>query len=206
MLAAETVSERDRRVTLFTRELGRLTARAAGALRPGGKLSAATEPSVHSRFRLWLPAGSAAGRVTGGGGVDGHPGFRRDWTRLTSALFLCEVADRLTPLLQPHEEKFDLLVRALAALERRDPETVRAAFVAQFARLAGYGPVPGVSAGALDGWDFQGSLEAPAASQIEEQVIQFLAPLFSRPLKSLAHRRGMLRFFQNATKEYAAVP
>ncbi|HNC74295.1 MAG TPA: recombination protein O N-terminal domain-containing protein, partial [Elusimicrobiota bacterium] len=54
VLGAEPASETDKRLTLFTREKGRLFARAAGARRPGAKLAAATEPASLSRFRLWL--------------------------------------------------------------------------------------------------------------------------------------------------------
>ncbi|HMX95759.1 MAG TPA: recombination protein O N-terminal domain-containing protein, partial [Elusimicrobiota bacterium] len=65
VLGAEPASETDKRLTLFTREKGRLFARAAGARRPGAKLAAATEPASLSRFRLWLPEGGATARVTG---------------------------------------------------------------------------------------------------------------------------------------------
>jgi len=198
VLASEHRSERDRRLTLFTLELGRLWVQASGVLRPGAKLAAGTEPGVRGRFRLWLPEGSSTGRVTGGGVVEGHAGVRREWRRLTSALFFCEWTDRLTPLLQPHEEKFFLLTKALAALERWDPAPVRAAFLVQFARLAGYGPIPGVESGSLDAWTFDGppdffNGDSPA---VEAQVIQSLSPHLSRPLKSLEQGRRMDHFLR----------
>jgi recombinational DNA repair protein (RecF pathway) len=194
VLASEALSEKDKRLTLFTRERGRLYARASGALRPGAKLAAATEPGVLAHLRLWLPEGAAGGRVTGGGLVDGHPKLRAEWIRLTSALFFCEWTDRLTPLLHPSPEKFDLLARALAALERHETAVVRGAFLAQFARLAGYGPIPGVRAEVLDVWDFAEPLLAPEAPEVERQVIQFLAPLLNRPLKTLVQGRALQRF------------
>jgi DNA repair protein RecO len=195
VLAAEALSEKDKRLTLFTRERGRLYARATGALRPGAKMAASTEPGVWAHFRLWLPEGAAGGRLTGGSVVDGHPGFRGSWSRLTSALFFCEWMDRLTPLLHPSPEKFDLLVRALSALERQDVGVVRAAFLVQFARLAGYGPIPGLDAESLDKWDFDCSLTEAKAPGVERQVIQFFAPFLARPLKTLAHGRALELFF-----------
>lgn len=195
VLAAEALSEKDKRLTLFTRERGRLFARATGALRPGAKLAASTEPGVWARFRLWLPDGAAGGRLTGGAVVDGHPAFRGSWPRLTSALFFCEWMDRLTPLLHPMPEKFDLLVRALSALEQHDVAVVRGAFLTQFARLAGYGPIPGLNAENFDDWDFGRSLTGPNAPGVERQVIQFFAPLLTRPLKTLAHGRALELFF-----------
>ncbi len=204
VLAAEPLSETDKRLSLFTRERGRLFARASGARRPGARLAAATEPAVHARFRLWLPAGGVSARLTGGGLVAGFPGLRSSWTRLTSALFLCEWTDRLTPLAQAHPEKFDLLVGALAALEREDSAKVRLAFLIQFVRLAGYGNGAGATsvadpgpaaAASLGAWNFAGSppdaLTSAQAARGEEHVVQFMAPLFPRPLKSLAHQRAL---------------
>ncbi len=196
VLGAEALSEKDKRLTLFTRDRGRLYARAAGALRPGAKMAAATEPGVRARFRLWLPEGAAGGRLTGGAVVDGHPGLRGHWDRLTAALFLCEWVDRLTPLLHPAPEKFDLLARALSALERHDAAAVRAAFLTQFAHLAGYGPIPGVSSGDLDRWDFDVPAKGANAPQVERQVIQFFSPFLSGPLRTLAHGRALNRFME----------
>jgi hypothetical protein len=203
VLAAEALSERDKRLTLFTRERGRLYARATGALRPGAKLAAATEPGVWGRFRLWLPEGAAGGRLTGGAVVDGHPGLRGDWFRLTSALFFCEWMDRLTPLLHAAPEKFDLLTRALAALERHDTGVVRAAFLTQFAHLAGYGPVPGVLLSELDNWNFDIPLKDTNVSPVERQVIQFFSPLLTRPLRTLAHGRALDFFYKKNKREFA---
>jgi DNA repair protein RecO len=198
VLSSEALSERDKRLTLFTREWGRLYARATGALRPGARLAAATEPGVWARFRLWLPEGAAGGRVTGGSVVDGHPGLRGSWTRLTSSAFFCEWMDRLTPLLYPAPEKFDLLTRSLAALERQETAVVRAAFLTQFARLAGYGPAVTSATADLDGWDFVSPLRVPEAPAVERQVIQSLAPLMSRPLRTLAHGRALHSFLRKS--------
>ncbi len=198
VLSAQAVSEQDKRLVLFTRERGRLFARAAGALRPGAKLAAATEPAVRGRFRLWLADGSSGGRLTGGAVCDGHPDLRKDWARMTAALFLCEWMDRWTPLLHPAPEKFDLLARALSALQRHDVAVVRAAFLTQFAQLAGYGPVPGVAESDLDGWDFDVPVAGANAPRVGEQVIQFLAPLLDRPLRTLAHGRALAAFSNKA--------
>lgn len=203
VLSAAPSLEADRRLTLFTRERGKLYARATGARRAGARLSAATEPGARARFRLWLPNDAAGGRVTGGSLVAGVPG-RGDWERTTIALSLLELTDRLTPLLQPHPEKFDLLTRALAAVGRGAPEAA-AAFAVQFGRLAGYGRTGEgrwIDLHArLDAWDFDAPLSVPGEglAAVEEQVIQWLAPLFSRPLKTWGHRRSLERFRKRVT-------
>lgn len=204
VLAAEALSEKDKRLTLFTRERGRLYARATGALRPGAKLAAATEPGVWARFRLWLPDGASGGRLTGGSVVDGHPGWRGHWPRLTSALFFCEWMDRFTPLLHAAPEKFGLLTRALSGLERHDTSVVRAAFLTQFAHLAGYGPTPGVPSTELNRWDFDVPLKDANASGVERQVIQFFSPFLTRPLRTLAQGRALDSFYKKNRTEFVS--
>lgn len=211
VLAAEALSETDRRLTLYTRELGRLYARATGARRAGARLAAATEPGARARFRLWLPPGAASGRVTGGVLDAGVPG-RGDWARATTALFVCEVVDRLTPLLQPDADKHRLLCRALTAIGRGAPAAA-AAFLVQAARLAGYARLPGGAAAELcrrlDAWDFEsaapGEGDPADLARVEEQVVQWLAPYFGRPLKTWGHRRALERF-QAKTKGLRRVP
>lgn len=211
VLAAEALSETDRRLTLYTLERGRLYARAAGARRAGARLAAATEPGARARFRLWLPEGAASGRVTGGVLTSGVPG-RGDWFRSTTALFLCEVVDRLTPLLQPDPEKHALLRGGLTAVGR-GALAAPAAFLVQVARLAGYArPFAGGTAGlcrALDAWDFVGDdafVDRPGdLARVEEQVVQWLAPHFGRPLKAWGHRRALERF-QFKTEGMRRVP
>jgi hypothetical protein len=211
VLAAEDLSETDRRLTLYTRERGRLYARAAGARRAGARLAAATEPGARARFRLWLPPGAASGRVTGGALSAGLPG-RGDWARSTTALFLCEVIDRLTPLLQPDADKHALLCRSLDAVGRGAPAAT-AAFLVQVARLAGYARPPGGATAdlcrRLDGWDFDPAGDADDGpdnlARVEEQVVQWLAPFFGRPLKTWGHRRALERF-QLKSKGFRRVP
>ena len=166
-------------------------------------MAAATEPGLWAQFRLWLPEGASGGRLTGGSVVNGHPGLRGHWYRLTSALFFCEWMDRLTPLLHASPEKFDLLTRALAALERHDTDAVRAAFLAQFAYHAGYGPVPGVEPTDLDVWDFEVPAKGANAPRVERQVIQFFAPLLTRPLRTLAHGRALDLFLNKSRAGFA---
>jgi len=208
VLSARRAGEKDKRLSLFTREKGRLYALAAGAGKPGAKLAAATEPCVESRFRLWVSADKAHARVTGGGIESAFPDLRRSWSRLGTGLFFCEWTDKLTPLVEPHPEKYDLLLRALTALQAAEEATVKAAFLVQFLERAGYrvgqealeelyAPCRGLL-GRLSSYDFASIAALPGAAEtapaLEEKLLKFMSPLLKAPLKTVAHRRSMDNF------------
>jgi hypothetical protein len=138
VLSARKSGENDRRLSLYTRELGRLSALAVGVGRPKSKLAPAVEPSVEANYRLWMAPEGGFARITGGGISASFPGLRGDWSRMNTALFFCEWTEKLTAVQQPHPEKFDLLRAALSALEKGDDPFLRAAFLAQFLERAGY--------------------------------------------------------------------
>jgi recombinational DNA repair protein (RecF pathway) len=143
---------------------------------------------VESRFRLWRTEDAVGARVTGGGVEKAFPRLRSDWRRMAAAQSLCEWTERLTPLLQPAPEKYDLLLDALAALETSDPPTVRAEFMVQFLVLAGYNPyrdIPALS---------NGKNHAPF-SLLERQLIQFVAPLVHGPFKASVHEASLLSYY-----------
>ena len=110
--------EADRLCHLYTRDFGKLRVRFASVNRPLGKLKALSEPVVSGEYRLHLREGAENALCIGGSLSSVHPGLRTDLEGLLRGLELCEMLDRLTPLRQPSEEKFSLIVDALEALER----------------------------------------------------------------------------------------
>ncbi len=210
VLSARRSAEKDKRLVLYTRESGRLLSLAVGAARPGARLGAATEAAVESSFRLWREGDAPGSRVTGGGVENAFPGLRARWDRMAAAQVLCEWTEKLTPIAEPHPEKYELLLRALTALESRDIDAVRLAFQVQFLCLAGYNPsrdVPGLSSIAeagrlfeeLGAYGFDGDEpRLPAdlpAPYFQQQLLKFVAPLLPRPLTSTAHEEN-LRAYQ----------
>ncbi len=132
--------EADRVVSLYTRNHGRLNVRLPGVARSAGKLKAFSEPFAYADYRIYVRRGGVMGTVTGGKLHEVFPTIRRDLKRLTLALHFCELFQRLTPLHQPSEDKFELLLSALTELEYAEPNSAfAAAFTLRLMTLAGFG-------------------------------------------------------------------
>lgn len=132
--------EADKVVGLFTRDRGRVTARATSAARATAKFAALTEPFVESDIALYLVPGQGWGKIVGGQIRQSFPRLRLQMDRSTAAAWVCEVMHRLTPEEQPAPEKFALLVETLTALEQADAfGVIRLGFAVRFLEMAGFG-------------------------------------------------------------------
>lgn len=132
--------EADRIVSLYTRTHGRLNVRLPGVVRPLGKLKALSEPFACADYRIYVRRGGVVGTVTGGKISHVFPHIRRNLKRTLLAMHFCELVQRLTPLHQPSEEKFELLLSALTELEYGEVNPAfAAAFTLRLMMLAGFG-------------------------------------------------------------------
>jgi len=132
--------EADKVVGLFTREMGRLTARATSAARAAAKFSALTEPFVESDIALYLVPGRGWGKIVGGKMISSFPALRMDVHRATAASWVCEVVHRLTVDEQASPEKYALLHETLEALAGAEKfGVVRLAFAVRFLSAGGFG-------------------------------------------------------------------
>ena len=142
--------EADRMVSLYTPEHGRLNARLPGVLRAGGKLKAVSEPFACADYRFYVRRGGTVATITGGKINSIFPHIRQDLKRTTLAMHFCELIQRLTPLHQPSEAKYELLLAALTELELGEINSAfAAAFTLRLMTLAGFGlerPVLKISA------------------------------------------------------------
>src|SRR5437870_91394 len=112
--------EADKIVGLFTRELGRVTARATSAAKATAKFAALTEPFVESEIALYLVAGRGWGKIVGGKISSSYPALRMHVEKCTAASWICEVVQRLTPEEQASPEKYALIRETLAALSHAE--------------------------------------------------------------------------------------
>lgn len=185
--------EADRIVSLYTREHGRINARLPGVMRPAGKLKALSEPFAFGDYRIYVRRGGVIGTVTGGKLNNVFPSIRRDLKRTALAMHFCELIQRLTPLYQPSEGKFELLCKALAELEYGEVNSAfRAAFTLRLMALAGFGldrPVLKISP---EFWQ-----------RIHEDELSSLAFTDPEDLLSLAKCNSVCRRFLN---RYLAYP
>lgn len=137
-------------VSLYTREHGRLNARLPGVLRAAGKLKAVSEPFACADYRFYVRRGGTVATITGGKINTIFPHIRQDLKRTTLAMHFCELIQRLTPLHQPSEAKYELLLAALTELELGEINSAfAAAFTLRLMTLAGFGlerPVLKISA------------------------------------------------------------
>lgn len=132
------LGEADRVVTLFCRDQGKVAAVARGARRPGSRLAGRLEP--FSRVRALLAVGRTLDVVTQVEVAASRARVREDLDRLSAAAFAVEVVDRATDERQPAPEIFDVLDRALGAIETGDPELAALWAAAQVLVRSGYAP------------------------------------------------------------------
>jgi DNA repair protein RecO (recombination protein O) len=115
VLRRRDTGESDRRLTLLTRELGKLEAIAKGAKKPGSRLAGVSDPLCISE--LQLSAGKRNRFVSQAQPMQSFRGIRDDYDRLACALAFCECVAALAPFEQPDPDLFDLSVATVAALD-----------------------------------------------------------------------------------------
>jgi len=91
VIKSEPIGEYDRRVVLLTKEKGKITAFAKGALRPTNRFVASTNPFVFGLFELYCGANSYS--LTKVEVKDYFDGFRKDVTSTFYGTYFLEIAD-----------------------------------------------------------------------------------------------------------------
>lgn len=131
--------ETDRITTLYTRELGKISAIAKGARKPISRLAGATETLTYAKFQL--ATGKTLDVITQVEVRHSFPRVRSNLRQLAYATYLAELIERFVEEREPNADMFDLLLSSLYLLERlNDPEKIAHMFELQFMKLLGYEP------------------------------------------------------------------
>ncbi|HTQ10673.1 MAG TPA: DNA repair protein RecO [Fimbriimonadaceae bacterium] len=140
--------ENDRRLTLLTRELGKIDVVAKGARKSGSRLAGSSDPLAVAEFSI--ATGKANRFITQAQPVASFRGLRTDYERLSFALALCELHSAILPWEEPSPEAYDLLARCLGELEGHTKPLVAMVW-AEIQLLALSGFLPAFDRSCLDG-------------------------------------------------------
>ena len=147
------VGESDRRLTLFSRELGKIDVVAKGARKSGSRLAGASEPLMVAQFQLAV--GRVRRFVTQAQPMSSLAAVRSDYDRLLSGLAVLELLNVHLPYEAEHAQAFDAVLSALASLGGSSgPEAALVWFASKFLAIEGHLPdwtLSAVSQRPLDG-------------------------------------------------------
>lgn len=141
VLSAMPVGEYDKRITILTRERGKITVFARGARRPGSQFMAATDPFAFGEFELF--EGKSSYNLKKASIQNYFRELAMDFDRVTIAFYFAEFAGYFCQENNDEREMLKLLYQSLRALEnnRIPAELVRAVFELKAIAIEGQGPV-----------------------------------------------------------------
>lgn len=137
------LGDTSRIVVAYTREMGVVRMVAKGARQSPSRFGFALQPLSRSRFVIYHKPDRDLQLVSQADTVTAWGSDLAELERLAHAQAAAELIDRLVWGEEPHQELFDLLVRALEAVVAAPPQALAAvtlAFELQVASLLGYRP------------------------------------------------------------------
>ena len=141
VLYSRNLGEADRLITLLTWEKGKLTAVARGARKTKSRLAAGVDLFTFGNYQFHR--GRSLDLITGQQVKEHFAAFREDAGLYPYALFLSEIAGRLSNSAEPSPEPCALLLqgwRLLSGRDRPDPALLCRAFELKMMELAGFCP------------------------------------------------------------------
>lgn len=140
--------ESDRRLTILSRESGKIDVTAKGARKGGSRLAGSSDPMTIAK--LGLASGKRNVFVTQAQPIASFRGLRSNYDRLSFGLALCELYAAILPWEEEAPEAFDLLEESLGYLDGFD--NVLAALIwAELKLLTLSGYLPAFDRSAVDG-------------------------------------------------------
>ncbi len=118
VLRTHRLGEADKVISLFTRQLGRLRAVAAGAQRPKGRYGGTLEPLSYVRLWVFERENRDLLRLNSAELIESFFDMQRDYRVQVAAQYVAEVSERFLPEREVNERAFRLLLAVLRALKR----------------------------------------------------------------------------------------
>src|SRR5579862_305209 len=131
--------ESDRRLTVLTREVGKIDIVAKGARKSGSRLAGSSDPLVVAKFSI--ATGKKNQFITQAQPMASFRGLRTDYERLSFGLALCELYSAVIPWEEPFPEAYELLASSLHILETHERPVVAMVWAQlQLLSLSGFLP------------------------------------------------------------------
>jgi DNA repair protein RecO len=209
VLRSEDVDETDKRLTLYTKELGKIRARVVGARKTASKLRILTMPFSESRFQVYLHGTKREGlkdpgKIIGGEPIEFFTGIRADLDKISQAAALTETLDALTHSLYANPKEYELLRSALEAIElSQSPVLVRLRSTLILLKIMGYSLRHHVAWTSypehqksllkkLARWNGENELFSEYETEtLKHTVHDYLSMFLDRPLKTLIFQQKM---------------
>lgn len=138
VLKRRNFSEADRILTLYTRKLGKVTAKAKGVRRPLSKLAGHLELLTQSN--VGLAEGKTWFTLTEAVTISAYPKIRASLPLLSLACYIGELVEKLTHDHEPQPQVYDLLAQVLGIINDKNKDILLPAFIWRLMGLTGYKP------------------------------------------------------------------
>ena len=142
VLKAVPVLEMDKRITVLTKERGKISAFARGAKKPGSRFMAATNPFCYGTFRLY--EGKTAYNLSEVRIAEYFENLREDFEGAFYGMYFCDVADYYTRENNDEKEMLKLLYVSLKALTKGAVPHELVQYIFEMKALVVNGEFPGV--------------------------------------------------------------
>lgn len=139
ILNTKTVSEADKVITAYTNKWGKIYAVVPSAKKIVAKLNPATEPVTESELIVYQNSQYSRPTVTGARILNNNTQVKQDFHRNLLAFYVCEIADKFTPMHLSSTKKYDLITRTWSLLATsKTPLRVLTAFSLRLLKISGY--------------------------------------------------------------------
>ena len=137
ILRSRDYKEADQLLTVYTRELGKITVQARGVKKTASKLRSGI--LLFSHTSLVLTAGKVFPIVTGASTETAFPLLRSDFARMSYASYAAELLDQVIAESQPDDDLFVLILQTMYLLEHINPWLAVRHLEIRLLELQGYG-------------------------------------------------------------------